>query len=122
VTPEGRNIDLLLYVIMSFIIYRGIDMKVTDLAGTIASLPVAHGRGTSCGVDVTGETEADIRALIDDVAARAASAGVTLKGVRAGGDVFAKLGGAQGYLNAFMQKGVPVVIVPEFGKIEFVFA
>lgn len=96
-------------------------MNPKNLAETITSLAVAHPSVTSCGVDVANETAADISSLIDDVAARATQAGVTLKGVRAGGDIFAKLGCPQGYLNAFMQNGVPVVVVSEFGKVEFVF-
>ena len=100
-------------------------MKLIDLGELIAKLAAARRGGTSCGVDVTSEAASDIEALIDKVKVLAASAGITLKGVRAGADVFAKLGGAQGaqgYLNAFMRNGVPVVIVPEFGKVEFVFA
>lgn len=90
-------------------------MKLTDFAETIASV-ANYPTGTSCGIDVTDHAGKDVQDLIDDVIQRTGS---KLKGVRVGGDVFAKLSnGSHGF---YMKGSVPIMLVPDFGKVEFVF-
>ncbi|RXD01747.1 hypothetical protein EQZ23_19205 [Sphingomonas sp. UV9] len=72
--------------------------------------------------DLDNLTDEELRALIGNVAAFANTAGVTLKGVQAGGDLYMRLGGTNTiYTNARSEAGVFVVQTNSIGELVFLF-
>ncbi len=90
---------------------------------TVQVAALQRGRG-----EVTGQIEAleltndEIEQLIAESVSQARTAAVTLKGVRAGGDIFVRLGGANSvFFNARQQFGIWIVQGDKVGFLEFVF-
>ena len=72
--------------------------------------------------DLDNLTDEELRALIGNVAAFANTAGVTLKGVQAVGDLYMRLGGTNTiYTNARSEAGVFVVQTNSIGELVFLF-
>lgn len=72
--------------------------------------------------DLDNLTDEELRALISNVAGFANTAGVTLKGVHAGGDLYMRLGGTNTiYANARSEAGVFVVQTDNIGELVFLF-
>lgn len=95
-----------------------VDAIIQSMATT---LPAAISSATF-GFDATDVRSDDIKALVDQAKAHLGNNGWRLKGVRVGGDVFARLGGADlGWLNAQFRDQVPIVAFDVSGRVEFVF-
>lgn len=97
-------------------------MDLDVVAKAILDAVTQSGGKCTFGIDVSDWIDDDIRNLIDTIQTGISTRGFKLKGIRAGGDVMFKLGGvSDGVLNARMMGTLPVVSVPEFGKMEMVF-
>ncbi|AMV41197.1 hypothetical protein ATN79_00690 [Paraburkholderia caribensis] len=79
---------------------------------------------TDVRLDVSDQEGDDIQNLIDDVISLSQQGGVRLRGIRVGGDILNKLGGATVFMNArYAGPGTTLVVAvaSDIGDIEFAF-
>jgi hypothetical protein len=93
------------------------DSILSEVVGSVVKNKIE----TTFGVDGADLSAEQIFSIIDKAKNLAQNGAVTLRGVRVGGDILAKLGGAHEYINAQLHKEIPIVAVSEFGKVELVF-
>jgi len=97
-------------------------MEIYEVAAGIAEASAEFGREANVGFDATGMEADAIKLTIEKVAESVQGTPTRLLGVRVGADIFALLGGASSWFpNARMEGNIPVVVVDDFGKMEFAF-
>lgn len=88
----------------------------------VAALQRGVNEETTGHIDATNLLEEEIESLISKIVTHAQAAGISLRGVRAGGDIFERLGGSNGpFSNARALAGLYVVQSDNLGRLEFVF-